>query len=384
MVAELLHRTRQKLLRSRTRPATESAAVASDPPSVLEQRDIGRAAPEQLDRIAYASVQLAALGPRLAALGAEMETQAQAQARRAATIAETMERLTLDLERAVAELRESSGQVGAALATVARIADHTRILSINASIEAARAGEQGRAFAVVVDEVHRLADRTGETTHLIEDRVQEMQSSIVRVATVTGEHTIADAKLEEARTAEAVNRQVHGMANSAERQLEGAKSLHALGDHARELAEQLLLSVGVFRFAAHSRAECDVERLLPELVTGLSERDQLERKLAGWLRQHDYFELVYFTGANGRQIVDNIGWHEGRVTHDPTGFGRDWTQRPWYREALRCPGVCSTDIYRSTATGDFCFTVAVALRGADGAVGGVLAADVNFQRLLNH
>ena len=383
MVAELLHRTRQKLLRSRTRSSTVPASVAPEPTSGPEQRDVELAAPEQLDRIAYASVQLAALGPRLAALGAEMETQAQAQARRAATIAETMERLTLDLERAVAELRESSGQVGAALATVARIADHTRILSINASIEAARAGEQGRAFAVVVDEVHRLADRTGETTHLIEDRVQEMQSSIVRVAAVTGDHA-TDAKLEEARTAEAVNGQVHGMAHSAERQLEGAKSLHALGDHARELAEQLLLSVGVFRFAAHARAECDIERLLPELVTGLSERDQLERKLAGWLRQHDYFELVYFTGANGRQIVDNIGWKEGRVAHDPAGFGRDWTQRPWYREALRCPGVCSTDIYRSTATGDFCFTVAVALRGADGAVGGVLAADVNFQRLLNH
>jgi len=383
MVAELLHRTRQKLLRSRTRSSTAPAAVAPDPPSGLEQRDIGPEAPEQLDRIAYASVQLAALGPRLATLGAEMETQAQAQARRAATIAETMERLTLDLERAVAELRESSGQVGAALATVARIADHTRILSINASIEAARAGEQGRAFAVVVDEVHRLADRTGETTHLIEDRVQEMQSSIVRVAAVTGDHT-TDTKLEEARTAEAVNGQVHGMAHSAERQLEGAKSLHALGDHARELAEQLLLSVGVFRFAAHARAECDVERLLPELVTGISERDRLERKLAGWLQQHDYFELVYFTGANGRQIVDNIGWRAGRVAHDPAGFGRDWTQRPWYREALRCSGVCSTDIYRSTATGDFCFTVAVALRGADGAVGGVLAADVNFQRLLNH
>jgi len=116
----------------------------------------------------------------------------------------------------------------------------------------------------------------------------------------------------------------------------------------------------------------------------VSERDRLEHKLASWLQQHDYFELVYFTNPSGRQIVDNIGRREGRIAHDPAGFGRDWTQRPWYREALRCPGVCSTDIYRSTATGDFCFTVAVALRGADGAVGGVLAADVNFQRLLNH
>jgi hypothetical protein len=335
---------------------------------------------EHLDRISQASVKLASLVPRVATLAADMETQAQTQARRASTIADTMDLLTKDLEKAVAELRTSSGQVESAIATVARIAEHTRILSLNATIEAARAGEHGRAFSVVVDEVKRLADRTGETTHLIEARVQEMHSSILQVATVTGDHAAASSA--ETRTVEAVNQEVHGMARSAEQQLGGVKTLHALGDEVNTLTETLLLAVGTFRFAAHARAEREVAPLVDRLLATSNERIQLEGQLTRWLEQHPHFEVVYLTDPRGRQIVDNLVWRQGRVSRDSSGFNRDWSQRPWYRDAIRHLGVWSTDIYRSTATGDFCFTIAAALRDRTGAIRGVLGADVNFQRLV--
>src|SRR5580658_6170395 len=128
-----------------------------DPPpsETLERR--------QLSRIAQGSVQLAALGPRLAALATEMEAQARTQAARAEAMAETMSGLTRDLDEAVAALRASSGHMEDAVGTVERIADSTRLLSINASIEAARAGVEGRTFAVVVEEVRQLSDRTAKT-----------------------------------------------------------------------------------------------------------------------------------------------------------------------------------------------------------------------------
>jgi methyl-accepting chemotaxis protein len=336
----------------------------------------------QLGRIAESSVKLAALGPRLATLAGEMEKQAQLQAQRAATIASTMDALSRDLELAVTELRASSAQMHTVLHTVERIADHTRLLSINASIEAARAGEHGRAFAVVVDEVQRLADSSGENTKHIEQRMQEIDASVTRVAAVTveGGETTAG---ENARTVASVNHEVRGMADSATQQLGSAASVHSMGDQINGLTESLLLTVGKFRFEAHGRAQAAVQRLLPELVRAISSRVQLERAIERWLEGNPYFELGYITDAAGVQLTDNLASREGRVSHDPAGLGRDWSDRPWFREALQHRSVACTDVYRSTATRDFCFTVTATLNDADGELIGVFGADVNFQKLVN-
>lgn len=349
------------------------------------QPSASRSAPAELTQIAQLSVKLADLGPKLANLAAEVETQAQSQARRAATIAATMEGLAHDLENAVTELRTSSGQMHGALKSVDRIAQHTRLLSLNASIEAARAGEAGRAFAVVVEEVKRLADSTGDSTQLIEEHMQEIAASVTRVAAVaaaeseTPAHSSAS---EGARTVVAVNHQVRGMADSAGLQLGSAESAHAMGDQVRALTESLLLAVGKFRFEAHARAADSVESLVPEIVAAYGRRTALERVLEQWLGLHPHFELAYVTDASGRQIIDNIKARDHRVSHDATGCGKDWSERPWYKEALTHHGVCSTDVYRSTATGDFCFTIAVAFHDEDGKLLGVFGSDVNFLRLV--
>ncbi|MDA8126149.1 MAG: methyl-accepting chemotaxis protein [Deltaproteobacteria bacterium] len=333
----------------------------------------------QFDLIARASVWLAALGPRLVGLAVEMEQKAQAQAAQATGIAAVMEGLAADLDRAVKELRASSGQVENALATVSRIAEHTRMISINASIEAARAGEHGVAFGVVVDEVRRLADRTGETTGLIEQSIQDMRQSIVQVREVSGsEKTAAD----RTGTVAAVSTQVSGMAHLADQQMGVVESLRGMCGQINGYTEQLLMGLGTFRFEAHKRAEEEIAEVLPRLSRVFGNRKSCEAMLDEWLADHPSFELAYLTDERGRQCVDNIGRQEKAIVHDPDSFGRDWSKRPWYLEAIRQKGLHSTDIYRSTATGDFCFTVAAGLSGPEGNTLGVLGADVNFQRLL--
>lgn len=78
----------------------------------------------------------------------------------------------------LATLNERAGNINQVVTTIAKVADQTNLLSLNAAIEAEKAGEYGRGFSVVATEIRRLADQTAVATYDIEQMVREIQSAV--------------------------------------------------------------------------------------------------------------------------------------------------------------------------------------------------------------
>lgn len=245
--ANSIAQTIQQVATASDESAKSATQIASGSEQLAQSSTQAANAMEKLQS-SIAEVQIGGTKQDEATLEASETAAAGSQAveRTVASMERIQEQVATSSE-AVRDLGEKGQQIGLIVQTIEDIAQQTNLLALNAAIEAARAGEQGKGFAVVADEVRKLAERSSEATKEIANLIDSVRAGVDQAvaAMASTNEEVAQGTAQSSEAGLAINQIMSAVSTVREIATANGKAIDTMGQGARVVTDAIASAAAI-------------------------------------------------------------------------------------------------------------------------------------------